>query len=89
MQLLQFEKLRQQIKKVSDQLIRLKLENRQLKHDNELLRKKLKEKPHTQHNKIKRLEQENSVLSNRQQVATNRLSRMLDRVRDLAGGVES
>ena len=89
MQLIQFEKLRQQIKKVSDQLIRLKLENRQLKHDNELLRKKIKDKPYTQQNKIKRLEQENSVLKNRQQVATNRLSRMLDRVRDLAGGVES
>jgi FtsZ-binding cell division protein ZapB len=89
MQLLQFEKLRQQIKKVSDQLIRLKLENRQLKHDNELLRKKLKDRPQSQHNKIKRLEQENSVLRNRQQVATNRLSQMLDRVRDLAGGVES
>jgi len=89
MQLLQFEKLRQQIQQVTDLLIKLKLENRQLRYENDNLKKKLKDIPTSQQDKIKSLEQEITVLKNRQRVASSRLSQMLDRVRDLAGGVES
>jgi len=89
MQLLQFEKLRQQIQQVKDQLIKLKLENRQLRFENDKLQKRLKDIPTSQHDQIKGLEQEITVLKNRQRVASSRLSQMLDRVRDLAGGVES
>ena len=89
MQLLQFEKLRQQIQQVKDQLIKLKLENRQLRFENDNLQKRLKDIPTSQHDQIKGLEQEITVLKNRQRVASSRLSQMLDRVRDLAGGVES
>ena len=89
MQLLQFEKLSQQIQQVTDLLIKLKLENRQLRYENDNLKKKLKDIPTSQQDKIKSLEQEITVLKNRQRVASSRLSQMLDRVRDLAGGVES
>jgi FtsZ-binding cell division protein ZapB len=84
MQLDQFEKIQINIKKVSDLILKLKLENNKLRKENEQLKSQVIEPS----NRADDLEQENILLKRKQKMVTARLTGMLERVSVLAEGVD-
>jgi FtsZ-binding cell division protein ZapB len=93
MQLAQFDKLKQLVQECTDLIYRLKLENNNLKQENKNLKDQLESINFNSLDnlaeKYKKLEQENIGLRDKQKVITSRLVVLLDRVKTLAGGVES
>jgi FtsZ-binding cell division protein ZapB len=93
MQIAQFDRLKQLVKECTEQLYSLKLDNNKLKRENERLKEQITginvKLPKNVTEKYKTLEQENIKLRDEQQIITSRLVILLDRVKALAGGVES
>lgn len=93
MQIAQFERLKQLVKQCTEQVYSLKLDNNKLKQENERLKEQITginlKLPKNVTEKYKTLEQENIKLRDKQQIITSRLVILLDRVKALAGGVES
>jgi FtsZ-binding cell division protein ZapB len=93
MQIAQFDRLKQLVKECTEQLYSLKLDNNKLKRENERLKEQITginvKLPKNVTEKYKNLEQENIKLRDEQQIITSRLVILLDRVKALAGGVES
>ena len=93
MQIAQFDKLRQLVQECTDLIYRLKFENSNLQQENKSIKDKLestnlKSSDHLAE-KYKALERENLGLRDKQKAITSRLIVLLDRVKTLAGGVES
>lgn len=93
MQIAQFDRLKQLVKECTEQIYSLKLDNNKLKRENERLKEQITginvKLPKNVTEKYKTLEQENIKLRDEQQIITSRLVILLDRVKALAGGVES
>jgi FtsZ-binding cell division protein ZapB len=93
MQITQFDKLKQLVKESVELIYRLRSENNNLKKENERLKEKLEKinyrKPDDLTESMKKLEHENRKLRDKQEIVSSRLINLLDRVRNLAGGVES
>jgi hypothetical protein len=93
MQIAQFDRLKQLVKECTELIYSLKLDNSKLKRENERLKEQITginvKLPKNVTEKYKILEQENIKLRDKQQIITSRLVVLLDRVKALAGGVES
>jgi FtsZ-binding cell division protein ZapB len=80
----QFEKIQNNIKSVSDLILKLKLENKKLRQENEQLKTQVSEPSNVTNN----FEQENKILKRKQKMVTARLTGILERVKVLTEGVE-
>jgi FtsZ-binding cell division protein ZapB len=94
MNIRQFEKLRGLVKEAADQILKLKLENKNLQKQLTELREKSQEglggtEAKELTGQIDRLKAENSVLREKHQVISTRLRKVLVKVKNLSEGVES
>lgn len=89
----QFDRLQILVKESADLLIRLKLENKKLKEENEKLLKQLEQYKNNDSGQateeIEKLKARNDALKEKHDLISSRLSAVLDRVQNLTGGVES
>ena len=84
MQLDQFEKIQYNVKEVSDLILKLKLENKKLRQENEQLKSQISEPS----DGTSAVEQQNKILRRKQKMVTARLTGMLERVKVFTEGVE-
>ena len=89
MNLEQFNRLQQLVKESTDLIVRLKFENNTLREKNEKLREEVKDSTDKSVQKLKRLEEQNSLLKQRQEKVTSRLMHLRNKVKSLTEGVES
>ena len=94
MQIAHFDKLKELVKESTEKIYRLKHENINLKNENQSLKEKLEKinfykKPDEITENLKKLENENRELKAKHEIVASRLIKLLDRVKSLAGGVES
>jgi regulator of replication initiation timing len=84
MKLDQFDKMQANIKRISDLMLQLKLENNKLRKENEQLKTQISEPM----NVTNQAEQEFIILQRKQKMVTARLSGMLERVKVFLEGVD-
>ena len=88
----QFDRLQVLVKESADLLVRLKLENKKLKEENEKLLKQLEQYKNNDSGQateeIEKLKARNHALKEKHDLISSRLSAVLDRVQNLTGGVE-
>ena len=93
MQIRQFDKLHSLVKEAVDQILKLKLENKNLHRQISEMRVKVENSTHKNNDKISaerdRLKSENIVLREKHQVISARLRKVLVKVKSLTDGVES
>jgi FtsZ-binding cell division protein ZapB len=94
MQIAHFDKLKELVKESTEKIYRLKYENNNLKKENQSLKEKLDkiniyDSPNEITENFKKLENENRELKAKHELVASRLVKLLDRVKSLAGGVES
>ena len=93
MQIRQFDKLQGLIKEAVDQILKLKLENKNSHRQISELREKIENNAHknneTLSGEIERLKSENNALHEKHQVISSRLRKVLAKVKSLNEGVES
>ena len=93
MQIRQFEKLQGLVKETVDQILRVKLENKNLQKQINELRDKLDNNTNVNNDnlssEIERLNSENKMLREKQRVISSRLRKVLAKVKNLSEGVES
>jgi predicted nuclease with TOPRIM domain len=89
MKLDQFDRLQNLVKESSEVILTLKIENKNLIKKNEELQRELDKKSEKTTQKLKRLEDENNFLKQRQEKVTSRLMHLRNKVRSLSDGVES
>ena len=89
MKLDQFDRLQHLVGKSSEEILRLKFENKSLKDQNEKMHRELESKSEKTTQKLKRLEEENKLLRQKQEKVTSRLMHLRHKVESLSEGVES
>ena len=93
MQIRQFDKLHSLVKEAVDQILKLKLENKNLHRQISEMREKVENSTHKNNEKfsaeIDRLKSENITLREKHQVISARLRKVLVKVKSLTDGVES
>ncbi len=89
MKLDQFDRLQQLVKDTADVVIKLKFENKALADKNLKLQEELNTKTEKTVQKLKRAEEENNFLRQRQEKVTSRLMHLRNKLRSLTTGVES
>jgi len=89
MKLDQFDRLQNLVKESSEVILTLKIENKNLLKKNEELQRELDKKTEKTTQKLKKLEDENNFLKQRQEKVTSRLMHLRNKVRSLSDGVES
>ena len=93
MQIRQFEKLQSLVKEATDQILKLKLENKKLNKQISDLQNNVENHTNINNDKlteeIKHLKSENKALHEKQQVISSRLRKVLAKVKNLSEGVES
>ena len=89
MELEKFDALQALVKEATDLIIKLKFENKSLKEQNEKLEQELNSGSQKAVQKLKRLEENNHDLRQRQEKITSRLMHLRNKVRSLTEGVES
>jgi FtsZ-binding cell division protein ZapB len=89
MKLDQFDRLQQLVKDSADVIVKLKFENKALTEKNTKLQEALSTKTEKTAQKLKRMEEENIVLRQRQEKVTSRLMHLRNKLRSLTTGVES
>jgi FtsZ-binding cell division protein ZapB len=85
----QFERLGQLIKETTDLVVRLKFENKTLKEENEKLKNELQSGTEKSAQNMKRLEEKNIFLKQRQEKTTSRLMHIRNKIQNLSQGVET
>ena len=89
MEIKNFDRLQVLVKEASDLIIKLKFENKSLKEKNTKLQEELNNGSQKSVQKLKRLEENNHNLRQRQEKITSRLTHLRNKVRSLTDGVES
>ncbi len=89
MKLDQFDRLQQLVKETADVVIKLKFENKTLAHKNVKLQEELNTKTEKTVQNLKRLEEDNNFLRQRQEKVTSRLMHLRNKLKSLTTGVES
>jgi len=89
MELEKFDQLQVLVKEATDLIIKLKFENKSLKEKNTKLQEELNNGSQKSVQKLKRLEENNHNLRQRQEKITSRLTHLRNKVRSLTDGVES
>ena len=93
MQNRQFEKLQSLVKEATDQILKLKLENKSLNQQISELQNNVENHTNKNNDKlteeVKHLKSENKALLEKQQVISSRLRKVLAKVKNLSEGVES
>ncbi len=93
MQIRQFDKLQGLVKEAVDQILKLKLENKNSHRQISELREKIENNTHknneTLSEEIEHLKSENNTLREKHQVISSRLRKVLVKVKSLTEGVES
>ena len=93
MQIRQFEKLQSLVKEAVDQLLKVKLENKNLHQQISELKSQIENSTNTNNGnlteEIERLKSENSALQEKHRVISSRLKKVLVKVKSLSDGVES
>ena len=93
MQIRQFEKLQSLVKEATDQILKLKLENKRLNQQISELQNNVENHTNKNNDKlteeITHLKSENKALQEKQQVISSRLRKVLAKVKNLSEGVES
>ena len=84
MKLDQFDKMQANIKRISDLILQLKLDNNRLRKENDQLKAQLSEPM----NVTNQDEQEYKILKRKQKMVTARLSGMLERAKVFLEGVD-
>ena len=93
MNLDQFDKLQNLVKQTVDRVFQLRFENNKLRKENETLKQKLETfsgmVPEDLQAELHKLQQENKVLRDKNERAQQRLTALLEKVRNITEGVES
>jgi len=93
MQFRQFEKLQSLVNEATDQILKLKLENKRLNQQISELQNNVENHKNKNNDKlteeVKHLKSENKALLEKQQVISSRLRKVLAKVKNLSEGVES
>ena len=93
MQIRQFDKLQSLVKEAVDQILKLKLENKNLHRQISEMHVKVENSAHKNNEKFSaerdRLKSENIALREKHQVISARLRKVLVKVKSLSDGVES
>lgn len=89
MKLDQFDRLQQLVKETADVVIKLKFENKALVDKNVKLQEELNTKTEKTVQNLKRLEEDNNFLRQRQEKVTSRLMHLRNKLKSLTTGVES
>ena len=93
MQIRQFERLQSLVKEAVDQILKLKIENKELHNQISELNKKIEDTTNNNNTElaeeVERLKSENKKLHDKHQVISTRLRKVLAKVKNLSEGVES
>ena len=89
MKLDQFDRLQKLVMEAIDVVMKLKIENKALADKNVILQEDLNVKTEKTVQKLKRLEEENNSLKQKQEKVTSRLMHLRNKLRSLTTGVES